>query len=310
MQNQATKKGDISLNMEQEKALPLIANDREQVLASNLQRATERLSIVSEQRTLCAGMLAEQICRCEDSLDTLFAEFLKSAVSPDEVSRAIFCRTYAQSRAKEEALRPEQLFGMAELPPAGSHSKIAFVRNRYNERAYDLFAGTIKNAKPIYVSDFSEACEAVFNGQCSHCILPVENGTGGRLFSFYAMMDRYELKICASTEVDEDNSPESVRYALVGRSLPRPLTRAQRYMLEFSLTREDGSHLSALLSAIEALGASVHKIDFLPLEYDHSFYRVYFSVQLSVTDASALGTYLSLCYPNYTPIGFYAVVKY
>ena len=310
MPNETPKKGAVTGKIEREQASPLTAHDREQILASNLQKATERLSIVSEQRTLCADMLAAHICHREAPPEILFTEFLKSADSPDEVSRAIFCRTYAQSRAKEEALRPEHLFGVAELPPAGAHGKIAFVRNRYNERAYDLFAATIKSTKPIYVSDFSEACEAVFNGQCSHCILPVENGTGGRLFSFYAMMDRYELKICAVTEVDEDDASESVRYALVGRSLPRPLTRTQHHMLEFSLTREDGSHLSALLSAAEALGASIQKIDFLPLEYDHSFYRVYFSVRLSVADAPALGTYLSLCYPNYTPIGFYAIVKH
>ncbi len=310
MSHEAVKNGGISVNPECEKASAIPVHDREQVLASNLQGATERLSIVSEQRTLCALMLAEQICRREDTLDVLFSEFLKSAGSPDEVSRAMFCRAYVQSRAKEESLRPERLFGVAELPPAGAHGKIAFVRNRYNERAYDAFSAMIKNAKPLYVSDFSEACEAVFNGQCSHCILPVENGTGGRLFGFYSMMDRYELKICALAELEGDEATESVRYALVGRSLPRTLARTQCCMLEFSLTREDGSHLSALLAATEALGASVHKIDFLPLEYDHSFYRVYFSVRLSLADASALGTYLSLCYPNYTPIGFYAIAKH
>ena len=310
MQSKPTKKVGLSVDLAGAKASPLKGQDREQILASNLQKATERLSIVHEQRTLCATMLAEQICHREGSPETLFAEFLNSANAPDEISRAMFCRTYAQSRAKEEALRPEQLFGMAELPPAGTHGKIAFVRNRYNEHAYHLFSTMVKSAKPLYVSDFSEACEAVFNGQCSYCILPVENDTGGRLFSFYAMMDRYELKICALTEVDADDSPESVRYALVGRSFPRPLTRSQGYILEFSLTREDGSHLSALLSAAEALGASIQKIDFLPLEYDHSFYRVYISLRLSVADAPALGTYLSLCYPNYTPIGFYAAIQH
>ncbi len=279
--------------------------DCEQVLASNLSKATERLSLVSEQRTLCALMLAEQICLREDTLDSLFSEFLESAVCADEVSKAMFCRAYVKSRGKEEALRPERLFGVGEMPPAGAHGKIAFVRNRYNEHAYDHFSNMIKNAKSLYVSDFSEACDVVFNGQCSHCILPVENDTGGLLFGFYAMMDRYELKICAITEVDGDESPESVRYALVGRSLPRPLARTQNCILEFSLTREDGSHLSALFSAIEALHAAVHKVDFLPLEYDHSFYRVYLSLRISAADAPALGTYLSLCYPNYTPIGFY-----
>lgn len=275
------------------------------ILSANFRTATERLSLVKEQRSLCAKMLAEQICSRDGSSDSLFAEFLLHAEGADEVSRAVFCRTYAKSRAKEESLRPERLFGVGETPPAGAHGKIAFVRNRYNERAYERFSGVIKNAKPLYVSDFTESCDAVFNGQCSHCILPIENDTNGRLFGFYGMMDRYELKICAITELDGDDSAERVRYALVGRSLPRPIARTQSGILEFSLTREDGSHLSSLFAATEALGASVQKVDFLPLEYDHSFYRVYVSLRLSVADASALGTYLSLCHPNYTPIGFY-----
>ena len=285
---------------------PLEMHDGAQILQVNLQTASERLCIASEQHTLCALMLAEEICRHEGSLEALFEEFSAQASSSDEMAKAMFCRAYTKRREKAPPLRPEQLFGLGDLPPAGAHGKIALVRNRYNERAYECFSNVIKNAKPLYVSDFSDACELVFNGQCSHCILPVENNTSGRLFGFYSMMDRYELKICAIAEVDGDDATQSVRYALVGRSLPRTLSKTQDCVLEFSLTREDNTHLSALLLALEALGASVHKIDFLPLEYDHSFHRIYFTLHVSATDASALGTYLSLCYPNYTPIGFYA----
>ncbi len=276
-------------------------------LQSNLAEADRRASIVEKQQRLCITMLADEICEATGSAEELFSAFLAAANAPNELSKALFCRSYVRLHPKDPALRPEELFLQNELPPAGAHGKIAFVRNRYNERAYEQFSERLIGAKPLYVSDFSEACDSVYNGQASYCILPIENSTNGRLFGFYAMIDRYELKICATAEIEGNDTAESVRYALVGRSALRSLSRAQPCVLECSLTREDGSRLSELLTASAALGATVGKIDFLPLEYDHSFYRAFFTFRLSAADAPAFGLYLSLSYPNYTPIGFYTL---
>lgn len=276
-------------------------------LQKNLETTAQRLSIIEEQHRLCASMLARQICEEERSLPTLFEQFCSLGKEPQETEKAIFCRTYAAIHAKDPALRPEKLFSMNDVPPAGSHGKIAFVRNRQNERAYEHFSRVVIGAKPVLVSDFSEACDLVYSGRCSYCILPVENSSGGRLGSFYAMMDRYELKICAIFELENEETSESVRYALAGRSLPRPIVPSQSCALEISLTREDGSRISELLRATAILGATPSRIDFLPLEYDHSFYRLFLTFCIKALDAPSLGLYLSLCYPNYTPIGFYAV---
>ena len=275
-------------------------------LQGNVETTRERLDIVTEQHLLSLTMLAEQICTDDGLPETLFADFLLAVKVHDEIAKAIFCRTYARLHAKDVSLSPEALFGLHEPPHAGAHGKIAFVRNRYNERAYEHFSELVVSAKPLYVSDFGEACEGVYNGQASFCILPIENSTSGRLFSFFAMMDRYELKICATAEIESDDGAENVRYALVGRSAPRPFGRAA-CALECSLTREDGKSMPELLRAASLLGARVRKIDFLPLEYDYSFYRAFFTFELSSDDAAALGLYLSLSYPNYTPIGFYKI---
>lgn len=252
-------------------------------------------------------MLAEEICAADGTAEELFADFCQSVKDADECQKALFCRAYVKSHAHDASLAPEALFGLDELPPAGAHGKIAFVRNRYNERAYDRFSELVIGAKSLYVSDFAEACDAVYNGQCSYCILPIEDHRNGRLVSFYTLMNRYELKICATAEIDGDELGEGVRYALIGRSAPRPFFRSHACALECSLAREDGSHLSRLLAAAEELGATVQKMDFLPLEYDHSFYRTYVTFMLSAADAASFGLYLSLSYPNYTPIGFYTL---
>ena len=282
-------------------------NDALAKLQDNLAIATERLSLAEEQRQLCATMLAEQICEEEGSAITLFSRFCEAVNAPTEITKALFCRAFVSKNQKDRSLRPEELFSLNETPPAGSHGRIAFVRNRYNERAYEHFSQIVIGAKPSFVSDFSEGCDLVYNGGVSYCILPVESSKSGRLSSFYAMMDRYELKICATFELDHEDAAESVRYALAGRCLPRPITGSQNCSLELSLTREDATHLTELLSAFSVLGAMPLRVDFLPLEYDHSFYRVFLTLRISAKDAPRLGLYLSLCHPNYTPIGFYSV---
>lgn len=282
-------------------------NDALAKLQKNLSAACERFSLIEEQRRLCATMLAEQICDEEGTPVELFSRFCDVAEDPQEIIKALFCQTYTFKNQKDRTLRPEVLFSLNEIPPAGSHGKIAFVRNRHNERAYKHFSEIVIGAKPSYVLDFSEACDLVYNGEVSYCILPIESSTSGRLSSFYAMMDRYELKICAMFELENEDTAESVRYALAGRSLPRPIAKSQSCAIEFSLTREDGTNLAELLSATALLGATPLRVDFLPLEYDNSFYRIFLTLRTSAKNASALGLYLSLCHPNHTPIGFYTI---
>ena len=276
-------------------------------LQENLETASSRLLIVEEQHKLCTTMLAEKICEDDGTASVLFSRFCTAINEPKEAEKALFCRAFVTCHEKDRTLRPEELFSLNDVPPAGSHGKIAFVRNRYAERAYEHFSNAVIGAKPILVSEFSEACDLVYNSRCSYCILPIESSTGGRLTSFYAMMDRYDLKICAIFELENNDTTESVRYALAGRLLPRPISKSKACMLEFSLTREDASQLSELLSATALLGATPTRVDFLPLEYDHSFYRVFLTLRVSAKDAPALGLYLALSHPNYTPIGFYTI---
>lgn len=278
-----------------------------QVLCDNLALLEERKRISAEQRDLAWDMLTEALLEQAptDAPDALYHRFLAIAPFADGVARARFCMALCRQRARDPRLLPEELFGMNEQPAAGSHGKIAYVRNRYNERAFERFSEVVPNAKPEYVSGFSEACESVYDGRCSYCVLPVENDVDGRLFRFYAMADRYELKLCGVTDLEDEDSSGSVRYALAGRCTVRSIPRDRLCVLEFSLTREDGTRLSDLLLAAEALGATPHALDFLPMEYDHRLYRQYLSFRLPSEHAAALGLYLSLDYPNYAPIGFY-----
>ena len=240
-----------------------------------------------------------------DTPEEAFRRFLALVPFADAAARVRFCMALCRQRQKDPSLSTAVLFGLNEQPSAGAHGKISYVKNRYNERAFARFSEIVPNAKPEYASDFSEACESVYDGRCRFCILPIENDMDGRLFRFYAMADRYELKLCAVTELENEDGSGSVRYALAGRSAVRSVPRDRLCVAEFSLSREDGSRLSELLMAATVLGATPHTWNFLPLEYDDGLYRQYISFRLRHENATALALYLSLDYPNYSPIGFY-----
>ncbi len=276
-------------------------------LCDNLSLLQERRLLSEQQNELAQSMLIDELLAQypQDTPEALYRHFLALVPFADSVARVRFCMALCRERQKDASLSVEELFGINEQPSAGAHGKIAYVKNRYNEQAFARFSELVPNAKPEYATDFSEACESVYAGRCRYCVLPIENDEDGRFFRFYAMADRYELKLCAITETENENTTGSVRYALAGRSPLASISRDRICVLEFSLTREDGSRLTELLSAAKILDATPHTWNFLPLEYDHGLYRQYVSFRIRKENASAMALYLSLDYPNYSPIGFY-----
>ena len=179
------------------------------------------------------------------------------------------------------------------------------MRNRYNDDAFRKFSEIVPSAKISHVSGFTEACEDVFNSRSEYCILPVENSTDGRLFVFYAMLDRYDLRICAVCGLETDGQSRDVCYALAGRTAPPKLPRTASAAFEFSLTWQDGAPLEQLLSAASAFGAVLRKTDTTPVEYDRNLFRYYFIFTLPTASVYHFAFFLSLAYPGYSLIGYY-----
>ena len=280
------------------------------ILCENLEFVTERLSLSSEQYRVCAEMLADSICTemPDASPEALYECFNKRLPRHDVIAATSMCRRIRagyRSGSRYDCQLAAELFGMNVLPAAGSHGRISYVRNKYNERAYEHFAGIVSNAKFSYAASFAESCEDVIGERCEYAILPVENSNDGRLFGFYSLLDRYELRICAVVRIDTDDATDTVRYALVGRTLPITINSERMCDIEFSIAREDETRLADFLRAAGEFSAHTRKIDTRPLEYDHDLYRYYFTFSLPCSEAYALGLYLSLEYPSFTLIGFY-----
>ena len=84
-----------------------------------------------------------------------------------------------------------------EIFSSSSPSKISYVKNNYSDAAFMRFSSLFKLPKVAYGASFEDACESVYNAASDYCILPIENAANGKLFSFYSLIDKYDLKIFA-----------------------------------------------------------------------------------------------------------------
>lgn len=273
-------------------------------VSENLAFAGERARAAERSLDLCSSQLADLICRSAgtDTPEERFADFCAAFPDATGAQKADFCKKLAASQVIPSR---EELLGLNDHASPGSYGRISFVRNRYNDDAFRKFSEIVPSAKISHVSGFTEACEDVFNSRSEYCILPVENSTDGRLFVFYAMLDRYDLRICAVCGLETDGQSRDVCYALAGRTAPPKLPRTASAAFEFSLTWQDGAPLEQLLSAASAFGAVLRKTDTTPVEYDRNLFRYYFIFTLSTASVYHFAFFLSLAYPGYSLIGYY-----
>lgn len=276
------------------------------ILKSNYKEFSTKLKIVESQQELTVKCLADILLSHSNDLEATvnsFREILPNASPKEEI--AFFTELSASSLRNK--LKPYAFIDSNETTPAGAHSKIAFVKNKYTERAFEEFSRTIANAKPIYSLNFKESCESVTNGNCEFCILPIANSTDGRLISFYSLLDRYDLKICEVLTI-EDNDAQSLYYARVGRSCKEPSERhspEREFIFEFSVLSSSADFISALLLAAEAAGARIISIDSMPVEYTSSLQKFFFSFTLNSRATLPFRLFVAFLEQSSTPLGLY-----
>lgn len=280
----------------------MVAQEKQNILKENLIEFQKRLDIAKRQKILTTVELAKEISESENAFDLL--KSIESLLSSDEEAMLLseLCKTELRSKIKA------MLFiGSTEPTKAGAHSKISFVKNKYNDIAFEEFSRSGINAKPDYASSFKDSCESVYDGRCEFCILPLTNSNDGRMMSFYALIERYELKICNYTEI-EDEASGSLRLALLSRSCKEPNEKkpdSQNYVFEFSVNAERTDFISELLLAARALGSELLSIDSIPVEYALGMQKFFFAFNISVNELLAFRLYVALKNQSYVPIGIY-----
>jgi len=276
------------------------------VLFQNAKLLKSREAITREQRKITITSLASTLCEdSEASLDETVKTF--SLCDPTTEEKMILFEEMSRYPKLIQQIKNTFPLGSEERTTAGSHGKIAYVKNDINNAAYDQLCEKINNAKPVSAPSFSSACESVSEGENEFCMLPLEN-TSGKLLSFYSTIDRYELRIRAVCDVEDEHS-QTIRYALLSKSckwIPEKVKK-QKFTFEFFLISQDASFLSDLTSASNACGAMLRGFDFMPVEYDSGLKRYLLCFDMYGRDILPFHAFLSLNYEAYVPLGFYTL---
>ena len=281
--------------------------NKKRIYVENLREFNKRLEITTQQKEITLSELAKLYCEnysdTSDILDILRETVTKLCAADEIIFLSELCRSELSEKIKN------MLFiGSSEPTLAGAHSKISYVKNRYNDLAFEHFSRSVANAKPDYALSFTECCENVFDGHCEFCILPVMNSKDGRLMSFYSLLDRYELKICETIELDSDDLSTTIKHARISRSCKEQKSRAsknQNYVFEFSIIDENTKFFSALFEAATKLDATLTSVDSLPIEYASGMQKFFFSFVLPQQNALAFRLFVALNHQTYTPLGIY-----
>ena len=278
----------------------------------NLSELNRRYSILDEQRSILVSELTDSIISelGNDSPDTMYREFQRVLDFADLTDKLVFSEKLAAHYSPKDLTRLLLSAYSDGLVPAGTHGKISYIRNRYNDEAYARFSSVIPHTKPIFFSDFEDCCEAIASGESEFTILPLEDSVDGKMFGFYSMLDRYGLKITYVCNVEREDNSKIIKYALAGKHFQTEhLEKGKRDYLrtfEFTMTQSPSTNLLDLYRAVKISNATENRVSSVCLPYGDNLARFYHSVTISrKTNFLPFLLFLSLEYPEYTPIGIY-----
>ena len=283
-------------------------NDAISIYCENIEEFSRRERLALIQRRGMVAELSEALVNGYPDLEAgeILRELKRRLPASEPEDRAMLCAALGVSARHSAQMKKNSFFG--DEIAAGSHGKVSIVRNSYNEAAYSRVSALITRPKEILTASFTAACEDVYDGRSEFCILPIESSQSGRLFGFYSMLDRYELKICAVCELDTEGADESVKYALVGRTHPERIPRNSRWGFEFSVISENGGVFADILKVSEIFGGRLVKVDSLPVEYDRGLQKYYFTLEIPEANIPAFDLFLTEEYTRYTVQGIYPAV--
>ena len=286
-------------------------SEKTDIILKNIADLAGRGSIAAEQRGLCLEQLYE-LLSADASADsaTVYGKICRLLGDTVTVEDKVFlCGLICKAGSADVTSILNFGAHYMNVPP-GAHGKIAFVRNRYNDAAFATFSSLIPHSKSAYRATFEICCEAVSNGECEFTILPIENTSDGKMFGFYSLLDRHELRICAVCSVEDEELSKTVRYALAGRNYSsehvEKFKSTQPKILEFCLTGTAELDLPRIIRAASLCSAEVYRLSGLPSHYDDLTLRFYYSFKLNDnSDLTAFLTYMKLEHPGYSAIGIY-----
>ncbi len=286
------------------------------IIAANLRESAERLGALREQEWAHLCELAEEIVQAE-SLPELLSSLPDHrpliASSENALARlhateqsVRLCMALSASLSAQKPFPIGAFFHDAEPPSPDAAQRIIYQKSSYTDEAYLVLSSRLVSPQASYAHSFHASCEAVYNGMCEYCILPVENSVEGALSTFSRLIDRYDLKIAASCEILGNATARSTRFALLRRRI-LPIIDAPDTPIFFECALPQGHtpEVSDLLCAAQMCGLRLYRIHSLPQTAGDAAFAAHPCFLTDHADLRSFLLYLAMEAPHYTPIGLY-----
>ena len=130
--------------------------EKKTILCKNLYEFNKRQTLTKDQKLLTIAELArlyssESFVHTNDILESLLKLDDNLSACDEILFLSELCHSELRKKIKESLF-----IGSTEPTLAGAHSKITYVKNKYNDLAFEHFSHSVSNAKPYYASSFSE----------------------------------------------------------------------------------------------------------------------------------------------------------
>lgn len=218
---------------------------------------------------------------------------------------AAYCtRIAAQLKAAKLRVGPS-LF----LPQGGRKAggDVAMLETEAFRRAFALLSGRQPDMTPRAVRSFADACDAVCEGDCVYCILPLENSRDGLLSATLRIIVDNDLFISRVCEI-ADESGVATRFALLCRDTGAAPPQSGAQQITIRLAQHGPSAMPRLFTGLAVTGASLVRVTSQPLAYTDGYAQI---CTFSGTREALFSwlLLLEIVKADYTLLGVYETLK-
>jgi hypothetical protein len=282
------------------------------ISCENIEQVDKRIQLLGEQKLALSKELAFSICNSYLGMVEIFnsiKSYTEHMTVSDKILLCFAVCEYFQER-NNLSFKFEVMPSAIESVRSDALNKIAYMKNKYTDKAKGAFTSLLGTNRFTLVNSFSLACDEVISGNCEFALLPVENSTDGVLYSFYSLIENNELNISATCEItDIQDDFKTTRFALVCKNPTNVMPRKNhsRYF-EFIYNAGDGVSIYDMLSAAQMCGLRLILHNSIPIPYKTEEYRGHF---IFCADNCSLDVYLlflTVFAPQYISLGIYTKI--
>lgn len=290
----------------------MLSNNKQiKILCDNIKDLSERKELIGEQQRISYEFLLQFFIDNYKASDitqsTVFeyADLIEKYSGKRSNNELInfFCKAVDKIGFSPSLFMNEN--STLEFFTPASSSMISYVKNNNSDSAFIKFSTLFDKPKVAYRTSFEDVCEDVYNSASDYCILPIESSSGGKLFSFYSLIDKYDLKIFAVCDLEDGNSDKRTRYALVSKKNLIYLKSKKDIFIEFSMIEDKNYSLKNILEAAHVCGLELYRIDTVSAAYDDLAFKFYHIFKSKNQGTLPFLMYLNYKYPRHEAIGYY-----